>query len=167
MRSSGRKARRHLCVCPLSGPSQNRTTPACALKPKALSCCACACVCIPMCACWCAHFTCMYTVCILHLCILVCVFLCACFCLFVWIWALFKLRVFNSSVWVCFYSDWCSVVKWVPALQQVSRNSVLPQLFFCLFIPDCWVTHLFIHRSVSVFLCRDCLGNQPEENKYQ
>lgn len=77
-------------------------------------------------------------------------------------------RVFNSSVCGCFYSDRCSLVKWVPALQQVINNSVLPQLFVVfLFVPDCWVTDLFNHLSVSVFLRLFNLHGNPEDNKYQ
>lgn len=80
MRSSGRKARRHLCVRPLSGSSQNRTTPACALKPKALSCCACVCtnVCVLMCTFY-VHVYCVYpSFMYISMCIPVCVFLFVC-----------------------------------------------------------------------------------------
>ena len=37
-KSSGGKARRHLYICPLSGPSHREATPACVLEPQALIC---------------------------------------------------------------------------------------------------------------------------------
>lgn len=166
-RSSGRKARRHRRIRPLGGPTQKQTTPACVLKPQAL-------ICSPYRVC--AHVVHHCVGAHVHIngvfysaCILQCVFICSIFmyisefvlsCMRVYVCVcLFTYGLCSSSeclilvcVGVFFCSDWCSLVKWVPALQQVTNNSCL--LFLCcLFIPDCWVTDVFDHLSVSVFLC--------------
>lgn len=79
-------------------------------------------------------------------------------------------RVFNSSVWVCFYSGWCSLVKWVPALQQVTNNSVLSQLFVvfsavCLFLLSYWSVQP--PQCVCVFeAAHPNLHGNPEDSKY-
>lgn len=80
-----------------------------------------------------------------------------CVCISVYTWALFKLKVFNSSVCGCVFIQTDAV--WWSECQHCSRLPITVcylrcLLCFCLFVPDCWVTDSFIHLSVSVFLCR-------------
>lgn len=74
-------------------------------------------------------------------------------------------RVFNSSVCGCVFTQTDAV--WWSECQHCSRLPITVcylsgLLFFCcLFVPDCWVTDVFNHLSVSVFLCRDCQTFHP------
>lgn len=112
-RSSGRKACRHWRIRPLGGSSQNQTAPAYVLKPQALICSqyqVCAHVYVHYCVVAHVH---IYGV-FVRACILQCVFIysiytsvsmCShiCVCMSVYVWASFKLRVFNSSKCGCVF----------------------------------------------------------------
>lgn len=109
-RSSGRKARRHWCIRPLSGPSQKQTTPACMLKPQAFICSwyrVCAHVCVYHCVCVlvCTFMVCLYVhayVCVYiqYISVSMCIH-CACVCACLHMGFVQAQKVVNSSVCGC------------------------------------------------------------------
>lgn len=81
-------------------------------------------------------------------------------CMFVYTWVLFRPWVCNSSECGCvFYSCWCSLVKWVPVLQQLTCNVLFR---CCLFLS----VQLLPRSFTFVCLCF-CFLNQAYTEIWQ